>query len=473
MTKRDWPWSELGIDPPVEERDIKRAYAVLLKKTRPQDDPVGYQNLRTAYDAALQMVRYDYAVTVENANLEEVEEDEEDEEDEDQTNPERGVETDSPAYPPADAVQNLDTICINLIKDFEERLELPHVKTRKEAIISWVNSPQLDVFEVRSTLSPVIFGRVLAIVGSYDEWNRDTSLTPEMIKSIGERFFWLDDQLHLGYQFEHEFGVEVLEKVFGFIEPKRTQLVEKTKSPRWATIRTIAYALVATVVANCAIRSLNESMAAAALSDARAAFLEVNDIEAERILRPLVAGSNSSGSARMLLAAVLVRQQKPDEACVVSRKVFERNLPWQMTVLSKPGPEGEPTYPPEFLRRFIEATYACYPDAMFINEYVWLLATTTDAQLRDGSAAIYWGEKVLAEHSENPMFLDTLAAAYAESGDFDRAAEIQRSAIKHLEREFEKMNPNQKAFWETAVEGFKERCTLYEQDRPYRERSGA
>lgn len=49
----DWPWSVLGLGATGDAVAIKRAYAVLLKRTRPDDDPAGYQALRAAYDAAL------------------------------------------------------------------------------------------------------------------------------------------------------------------------------------------------------------------------------------------------------------------------------------------------------------------------------------------------------------------------------------------------------------------------------------
>ena len=46
-------WSILGIDPDADTRTIKRAYAVLLKKTKPDEDPQGFQDLHAAYQQAL------------------------------------------------------------------------------------------------------------------------------------------------------------------------------------------------------------------------------------------------------------------------------------------------------------------------------------------------------------------------------------------------------------------------------------
>ncbi|THD50207.1 molecular chaperone DnaJ [Enterobacteriaceae bacterium ML5] len=45
-------WSVLGIEPTQDITVIKRAYALQLKKTRPDQDPDAYQQLREAFESA-------------------------------------------------------------------------------------------------------------------------------------------------------------------------------------------------------------------------------------------------------------------------------------------------------------------------------------------------------------------------------------------------------------------------------------
>ena len=50
----DDPWGILGLDPTTaSEKDVKVAYAKLIRQHRPDTDPAGFQRVRQAYDAAL------------------------------------------------------------------------------------------------------------------------------------------------------------------------------------------------------------------------------------------------------------------------------------------------------------------------------------------------------------------------------------------------------------------------------------
>lgn len=92
-----------------------------------------------------------------------------------------------------------------------------------------------------------------------------------------------------------------------------------------------------------------------------------------------------------------------------------------------------------------------------LNNLAWLLSTCPDAALRDGKRAVE-----LATHAcdlterENPSFLDTLAAASAEAGDFKAAAETQREAIGLLSK------------GDRSAKDYRGRLELYEANRAFR-----
>lgn len=52
-----WPWSELGIEPTTETREIRRAYNRRIKTIDPEQDPATFQRLREAYEAAFSRAR--------------------------------------------------------------------------------------------------------------------------------------------------------------------------------------------------------------------------------------------------------------------------------------------------------------------------------------------------------------------------------------------------------------------------------
>jgi TPR repeat protein len=65
------------------------------------------------------------------------------------------------------------------------------------------------------------------------------------------------------------------------------------------------------------------------------------------------------------------------------------------------------------------------------NNLAWILATTTNRELRDGARALSLIRPIALLY-DNWQYLDTLAAAYAEIGDFDQAIATQRRAMADL-----------------------------------------
>jgi tetratricopeptide (TPR) repeat protein len=81
--------------------------------------------------------------------------------------------------------------------------------------------------------------------------------------------------------------------------------------------------------------------------------------------------------------------------------------------------------------RDYDAARALRPDeAGILNNLAWVLATSPEDTLRDGKRALEIAQKActLTEH-KLPHILSTLAASYAESGDFDQAVKWSEQAV--------------------------------------------
>lgn len=100
------------------------------------------------------------------------------------------------------------------------------------------------------------------------------------------------------------------------------------------------------------------------------------------------------------------------------------------------------------------------------NNFAWMLATDPDATIRDGAKSLAIIKPIaLLYHDWRHM--DTLAAAYAEQGEFEAASRTQRFAV---ERIVANDDPGRSAT-DTAVllQEMHSRLTLYESGHPYRE----
>jgi eukaryotic-like serine/threonine-protein kinase len=100
-----------------------------------------------------------------------------------------------------------------------------------------------------------------------------------------------------------------------------------------------------------------------------------------------------------------------------------------------------------------------HPDTLeTLNTIAWTWAASNEAEIRNGTRAVNYAEQaVAATHRTNAAFLNTLAAAYAETQQFDKAVAAQQEAIGLLKSQAEKKD-------------YESRLKLYQANKPYRAR---
>ena len=96
-------------------------------------------------------------------------------------------------------------------------------------------------------------------------------------------------------------------------------------------------------------------------------------------------------------------------------------------------------------------------DDHVLNNLAWLLATSPEMEIRDGKRAIELGLKAceLTDYKQAHI-LSTLAAGYAETGDFENARKWSEKAVELGK--------------EDTIEDLKKELESYKQDKPWREK---
>lgn len=172
--------------------------------------------------------------------------------------------------------------------------------------------------------------------------------------------------------------------------------------------------------------------------------------EAVVVFRRLVELQPETEKFRFLLTEVLLRQGKYADAVpelrVLTTKYpknafYHANLAQSLLMLKQSGEAAE-----EF-RQALQLQPNIGPGSKnqtWANNLAWLLATHPDAAIRNGAEAVDWATKSVAAatsaHQLEPDYLDTLAAAYAEAGNFDKALETASKVIKMARQEIKALS---------------------------------
>jgi hypothetical protein len=164
---------------------------------------------------------------------------------------------------------------------------------------------------------------------------------------------------------------------------------------------------------------------------------ELGDLPALRVLYPDVLAASTRVVSEHDLEAVRTLQR-------LAKIFFEVGMPAESSALYKQAVEC--------YAKPVEAG-----DLKALNGLAWLLATCGDATLRDGVRAVSLSERAVEmTRRKDSNLLDTLAAAYAEAGQFSAAVKAQKEAMDLVTDQ-------------DSRNGFAGRLGLYESRRAFHE----
>ena len=132
----------------------------------------------------------------------------------------------------------------------------------------------------------------------------------------------------------------------------------------------------------------------------------------------------------LALAEIMLTRKQFAEAATYAREVLAvdaQSIPARLMLAISAVQSG--AYD-EALARYREVLTLAPGDRTARNDLAWLLATTDDPQFRDGAEALRLAESLVAESEKTTwQNWDTLAAAYAETGQFERAVDAAEKAL--------------------------------------------
>jgi protein O-mannosyl-transferase len=160
-------------------------------------------------------------------------------------------------------------------------------------------------------------------------------------------------------------------------------------------------------------------------------FSQGRHTEAEAQLRTAVRLDETNGPAQLNLGVVLCSAGKFDEGIARLERALSLN-PANTQVYGNLGEAyaAQGRFVPA-LKYFLLALETRPDDLFLLNRAGWLLATSTDPEVRNGPRAIDLASRATRlTNGQDVVSLDTLAAAYAEVGRFQDAATTAAESIR-------------------------------------------
>jgi tetratricopeptide (TPR) repeat protein len=170
--------------------------------------------------------------------------------------------------------------------------------------------------------------------------------------------------------------------------------------------------------------------------------------------------SDYTAEAHYNLGNAFLRKEQLDEAIAHYRKAVELRPEHANAHNNLGNVLRQKGLPKEAILHFRKALMNDPGSVLFQNNLAWMLATSSDPSLRDGAKAVELAEQAnQLSGGNNPIFLHTLAAAYAESGRFSEAIATTQRGVELADAQD---NP-------ALAESLKRELVLYQTGMPYHE----
>lgn len=382
-------WDRLDIAPTDDAKQVKKAYAVLLKQHRPDKDPQGYQTLREAYDEAMALVAGGYV----EAELQ----------GESSDSLEIDLEIDSVDPEPSSAGQTEEEQAADaFFNSFLDKMELLLTQPKPFSDLDkWqalLTESELDSIDIRRWLSLPVFSLLsyYLLEKKQEAWDQNVSTT---LASLDETFGWQDSELEL----ERHFTVEQVDAVMILVGGDSQRLPPSASDEEagsssenfwravffWPILLLIVFVLTKDLPSSRQAKLNNISVA-----EERSLKQEQNRISDDR-----------DGQAEPDLTPALMDLQ--------------RSQAWQ-----RRGQDAQAA------SALIDAVGRTGDSSRILNEATWFFATHWNSKIRDAKRALEYAQVLEGmDINEWGPGLDTIATAYAANGNFTRALELQHDAI--------------------------------------------
>ena len=247
-----------------------------------------------------------------------------------------------------------------------------------------------------------------------------------------------------------------------------TKLAEKFDGPGIYLLRGMVYADkkdfdAAIADANQALRRDGSMLAAIRLKGLAFVQLEKYDeaVRAFELLKRKSKTAEEKLEATTQIAYVISKQGRYRRASEILKKELEKDPKNASDLRSLADMELLFGHWGEAKRLYAELLEIDPEDTGVLNNYSWLLGTCPDEQYRDAALALEYGKKAAeGTYYKLPHILSTLAAAYAENGDFESARSWSQKGVDLATADND-----------DNLEDLKKELESYKENKPWRETS--